>query len=154
MAQWPKVSFSVVSLQSPPFFSSMRRRAAGDQNGNELAQIRLVSDEQDALRFFVVDFGDEFEGVAIGLQESVNVTSSPSSSATICAVCLARTNGLERIRSNCRSILEDRFGNLMHLFFAFISQRPVAVFLVPGRSSFNGDAVAENVDFHYSSFFR
>src|SRR5262249_39158493 len=42
------------------------------------------------------------------------------------------------------------FGDLLSLFFSLLRQRPVSIFFVPGCSSFDGNAVAKNVDFHYS----
>ena len=70
MAQRPKVSLSVVSLHRPPFFNSISGlTAAGGQDRNQLAQVRFVADEEDSLRFFVVDFRDQLEGVTVGLEE-------------------------------------------------------------------------------------
>ena len=43
-----------------------RITAAGYQHGNKTAQIRFMSDEQNTLRFFVINLSDEIGRVAAG----------------------------------------------------------------------------------------
>ena len=82
----------------------------------------------------------------------MNVTSSPSPSATISCGLLGPNERTGQDQIEYADPFPMDLGNLLHLFFAFFGQRPIAIFLVPGRSSFNSDAMTENVDFHYLFF--
>src|SRR5262249_15141941 len=123
---------------------------AGYKNGNQPAQVRFVADEQDTLRFFVVQFADKFECIAIWHEKlgECYVFVEFCCDDLGCLQCAHIRAGENQIELDIHC--QNRLGDLMHFLFTLVGQRPVTIFLIAGRSSIDSNTVAENVDFHYS----
>ena len=68
--------------------------------------------------------------------------------ATISAVCRARRNGLERIRSKSQIQVLHGGGDLPELTSAFGRERAVGVRFEPGRAAFHRDAMPQKIQIH------
>ena len=77
-----------------------------------------------------------------------------NSPATISAVCLARKNGLEKIRSKDNSIRRMRGGGGAQAALAFGDQRALGIVFKTGRARLDREAVAQEEKVHTANLIR